>query len=86
MLQVSSISGSDTDSDDEPTTSKQAMAQKSSQLMFKNQGISQSRPHPHAYSGIHACTSLKSAIPSQKGVVLPNTLAKQIYGESLLGI
>jgi len=36
---VSSISGSDTDTDDEPSSSTQAMTQKSSQLMFKNQGM-----------------------------------------------
>ena len=74
MLQMSSISGSDTDSDDEPTTSGQAIAQKSSQLMFKNQGIWQSRLHPHAYSGMHARTLLKSAIPRQKSLVLPSSL------------
>ena len=37
-IQVSSISGSDTDSDDEATTSGQGTTQKTSQLMFKNQG------------------------------------------------
>lgn len=37
-VQVSSISGSDTDSDDEPSTGR-AATQKSSQLMFKSQGI-----------------------------------------------
>ena len=38
MVQVSSISGSDTDSDDEPSVSGRAATQKSSQLMFKTQG------------------------------------------------
>lgn len=40
-VQVSSISGSDTDSDDETSVSGRAATQKSSQLMFKSQGIVQ---------------------------------------------
>ena len=38
VIQVSSISGSDTDSDDEPSVSGRPAAQKSSQLMFKSRG------------------------------------------------
>lgn len=38
-MQVSSISGSDTDSDDEASVSGRTATQKSSQLLFKSQGI-----------------------------------------------
>ena len=38
VIQVSSISGSDTDSDDEPSISGRTATQKSSQLVFKSQG------------------------------------------------